>query len=476
MKHPVASPLIVMHLTHVTPVEFDPDLIVRHDGSGPRYTSYPTADRFAEGPAVEHYVGALDARQAERPGAALSLYVHLPFCDTVCYYCACNKIATKDRARADRYLDYLEREISLVCDHLKGRPVVSQLHLGGGTPTFLTNEQMERLMRMLKSSFTFSEDAECSVEVDPRRVNPGALELMAAHGFNRMSIGVQDLDPAVQKAVNRVQPPEMTQAVLERGRALGYQSINLDLIYGLPKQSVATMTATLQTVLKWRPERIALYSYAHLPERFMPQRRIETADIPSPAEKLTMLKLAVTTLLEAGYVYIGMDHFALPHDELAQALDEGTLQRNFQGYSTRADCDLVALGVSAISRIGNVYAQNHRNLDDYYADLDRHQLPLGRSLVMTRDDEIRRAAIHDLLCQSQIQVSVFESQWGVRFRDYFADELAQLKSLALDGLVEMDDDEIRITPRGRFLARVVAMRFDRYLREAKSSAKYSKVI
>jgi len=254
-----------MHLTHVTPVEFDPNLIVRHDGSGPRYTSYPTADRFAEGPSRERYVGALDARQAERPGAALSLYVHLPFCDTVCYYCACNKIATKDRARADRYLDYLEREISLVCNHLKGRPIVSQLPLGGGTPTFLTNEQMERLMRMLKGSFTFSEDAECSVEVDPRRVNPGALELMAAHGFNRMSIGVQDLDPAVQKAVNRVQPPEMTQAVLERGRDLGYQSINLDLIYGLPKQSVATMQATLQTVLTWRPERIALYSYAHLP-------------------------------------------------------------------------------------------------------------------------------------------------------------------------------------------------------------------
>jgi len=236
------------------------------------------------------------------------------------------------------------------------------------------------------------------------------------------------------------------------------------------------MQATLQTVLTWRPERIALYSYAHLPERFMPQRRIETSDIPSPAEKLAMLKLAVTTLLEAGYVYIGMDHFALPTDELAQSLDEGTLQRNFQGYSTRADCDLVALGVSAISRIGNVYAQNHRSLDDYYTDLDRHQLPLGRSLIMTRDDEIRRAAIHDLLCQSQIHIAEFEKQWAVNFRDYFAEDLVQLQPLAQDGLVEIDDDQIWITPRGRFLARVVAMRFDRYLREAKSSAKYSKVI
>ncbi len=465
-----------MQSTHLRPVEFDAALIVKHDGSGPRYTSYPTADRFVTGPVVQQYLTALQKRQSERPQAALSLYVHLPFCDTVCYYCACNKIATKDRARADFYLDYLEKEIALVREQFTKQPEVSQLHLGGGTPTFLTNLQLERLMAMLHAAFVFTERAECSIEIDPRRLNVGALELLAKHGFNRMSIGVQDLDPAVQKAVNRIQPPEVTQSVLEQGRKLGYRSVNLDLIYGLPKQSVQTMESTLSTVLQWRPDRIALYSYAHLPERFMPQRRIETEDMPRPAEKLAMLKLAVTTLLEAGYVYIGMDHFALPEDELAIALDEGTLQRNFQGYATQADCDLIALGVSAISRIGDTYAQNHRDLDEYYAALDQGVLPLSKGLTMSADDLVRRAVIHDLLCQSEIMIPAFEKQWGIRFNTYFAPDLQQLLDLQADGLVEVTDEAIRITHKGRFLARIVAMRFDRYLRETRSSAKYSKVI
>ena len=402
--------------------------------------------------------------------------MHLPFCDTVCYYCACNKIATKDRRRADVYLDYLELEITLVRAEFSVAPAVTQLHLGGGTPTFLTNAQLSRLMQMLKQAFDFTLDAECSIEVDPRRLNDGTLELLAAHGFNRMSIGVQDLDPAVQQAVNRLQPAALTQAVLEKGRALGYRSINLDLIYGLPKQSVRTMQATLSTVLTWRPERIALYSYAHLPERFIPQRRIESADMPNATEKLAMLKLAVTTLLEAGYVYIGMDHFALPEDDLALALEQGTLQRNFQGYSTQADCDLIALGVSAISRIGDTYAQNYRDLPAYYNALDQQQLPLAKGLVMTRDDELRRAVIHDLLCQSTLDIPSFEQAWGIEFANYFSLELAQLQPLERDGLVELTDDSIDITPRGRFLARVVAMGFDRHLREATSSAKFSRVI
>ena len=462
--------------THLAEVEFDPELIARHDGSGPRYTSYPTADQFTEGPIAAQYVSALHRRQNSRPGAALSLYVHLPFCDTVCYYCACNKIATKDRGRADVYLDYLEREIALVRNEFLVAPEVTQLHLGGGTPTFLTNAQLSRLMQMLKEAFAFTLDAECSIEIDPRRLNDGALELLANHGFNRLSIGVQDLDPTVQKAVNRLQPAELTQAVLEQGRTLGYRSINLDLIYGLPKQSVTTMQATLSTVLTWRPERIALYSYAHLPERFMPQRRINSADMPTPTHKLAMLKLAVTTLLEAGYVYIGMDHFALPEDELAIALEQGTLQRNFQGYSTQADCDLIALGVSAISRIGDTYAQNHRVLLDFYNTLDQQQLPLAKGLVMTRDDEIRRAAIHDLLCQSELDIPSFEQAWDIDFATYFAPDLEQLQTLAHDGLVELTEDSIDITPRGRFLARIIAMRFDRHLREAKSIAKFSRVI
>ena len=457
-------------------VVFDPDLIAQHDRSGPRYTSYPTADRFSEGNVVQTYLDALEARQTERPEADLSLYVHLPFCDTVCYYCACNKIATKDRTRADQYLDYLAKEIWLVRKQFAKIPRVSQLHLGGGTPTFLTNAQLERLMGLLKGSFEFTQDAECSVEIDPRRLNEGTLELLARHGFNRMSIGVQDLDPVVQKAVNRIQPAEITEHVMAQGRALGYRSINIDLIYGLPKQPVDTMRATLATVLQWRPDRIALYSYAHLPERFMPQRRIESADLPMPAEKLAMLKLAVTSLLAAGYVYIGMDHFALPEDDLARALVDGTLQRNFQGYSTQADCDLIALGVSAISRIGNVYAQNHRVLEEYYAALDRQILPLAKGLTMNADDLIRRAAIHDLLCQSEIVIPQFESQWEIDVESYFAPELEQIRSLAADGLVDISEDHIRITPKGRFLARIVAMSFDRYLREAKTMARYSKVI
>ena len=465
-----------MHLSQLSPVEFDTALIVKHDGSGPRYTSYPTADRFTTGSIAEQYVHALQLREQERVEAPLSLYVHLPFCDTVCYYCGCNKIATKDRGRADVYLDYLEKEIALVCAQFKSQPEVSQLHLGGGTPTFLTNEQMERLLKLLHANFRFAENAECSVEIDPRRINNGALSLMASYGFNRMSIGVQDLDPAVQRAVNRIQPPEITQAVLEQGRALGYRSVNLDLIYGLPLQSVQTMQSTLQTVLQWRPDRIALYSYAHLPERFMPQRRIESTDIPSPAVKLAMLKLAVTTLLNAGYVYVGMDHFALPEDELAQALDKGTLQRNFQGYSTQADCDLVALGVSAISRVGDVYAQNQRELDLYYAELDQGKLPLVKGLVSTVDDNMRRQVIHDLLCQSEVDIKAFETQWSIDFTQYFSEDLAHLKNLQEDGLVTLDSGFVRVTPRGRFLARIVAMQFDQYLRHAKTHAKYSKVI
>lgn len=465
-----------MHAATLSQVKFDVDLIARYEGSGPRYTSYPTADRFAEGSVDQQYDHALSLRQETTPDAPLSLYIHVPFCDTVCYYCACNKIATKDRTRADLYLDYLQKEIQLVRSRFVKAPALSQLHLGGGTPTFLTNAQLERILQMLHASFELLPTAECSIEIDPRRLNAGALALLSKHGFNRMSLGVQDLDPSVQKAVNRIQPADLTAKVIDEARSLGFRSSNIDLIYGLPLQSTETMRTTLETVLQWRPDRIALYSYAHLPERFMPQRRIEAAALPSGATKLAMLNLAVDTLLAAGYVYIGMDHFALPEDELAQALEHGTLQRNFQGYATQADCDLIALGVSAISRIGKTYAQNHRVLQDYYDALDRRELPLSKGLTMTDDDQIRRAAIHDLLCQSEIEIPEFEKRWNIDFAKYFDQELEQLQSLAADGLVSLNESEITITPRGRFLARVVAMRFDRHLREAKTHARYSKVI
>lgn len=465
-----------MELAHLTTLDFDAAMIARHNGSGPRYTSYPTADRFQSGPVNAQYIDALLERDAGHRDAPLSLYVHIPFCDTVCYYCACNKIVTKHKFRADPYLDDLEKEIGLIRGLFHDAPVVSQLHFGGGTPTFLTNEQMTRLLKMLHANFTFAPDAECSVEIDPRRLEPGVLKLLADYGFNRMSLGVQDVDPEVQKSINRVQPVEVTGKVLEQARTLGYKSINMDLIYGLPLQTVNTMYTTLKTVLQWRPERIALYSYAHLPDRFKPQRRIDTQAIPSPQEKLAMLKLAVTTLLDAGYVYIGMDHFALPDDELARSLDEGTLQRNFQGYSTRADCDLIALGPSAISRIGHVYAQNARTLEEYHEILERGELPLIRGLVMSRDDEIRRDAIHSLLCQSRLSFEELGQRWGIDARAYFEEDLQALGVLIADGLVLVDEHEVTITSKGRFLSRVVAMKFDKYLRLGQTMARYSKVI
>lgn len=465
-----------MKLAHLTPLEFDATLIARHNGSGPRYTSYPTADRFIEGSVSTQYTTALRERDAGQAQTPLSLYVHVPFCDTICYYCACNKIVTKHKGRADAYLDDLQKEIDLIRGLFYQAPVVSQLHFGGGTPTFLTYIQMSRLLKMLHTAFVFTANAECSVEIDPRAIESGMLALMAEHGFNRMSLGVQDVDPTVQKAINRIQPPEVTEAVLNEARRLGYRSINMDLIYGLPWQSVKTMHSTLKIVLEWRPERIALYSYAHLPDRFKAQRRIDTTVVPDASEKLAMLKLAVTTLLEAGYVYVGMDHFALPDDELSQAMDEGTLQRNFQGYSTRADCDLIALGVSAISRIGPVYAQNARTLNDYHEALERGELPLIRGLVMNHDDEIRRHAIHSLLCQSRLLFDDLDRRWGIDSKLYFQEDLNGLVELQADGLVDVTEDQVRITPKGRFMSRVVAMRFDRYFRQGQTMAHYSKVI
>lgn len=465
-----------MELAHLTPLEFDAALIARHNGSGPRYTSYPTADRFVEGSVRKQYVAALRERDAGQEQTPLSLYVHVPFCDTVCYYCACNKIVTKHKDRADAYLDDLQTEIDLIRGLFNQTPVVSQLHFGGGTPTFLTYAQMSRLLKMLHGAFAFSEDAECSVEIDPRAIESGMLALMAEYGFNRMSLGVQDIDPTVQKAINRIQPPEVTEAVLNEARRLGYRSINMDLIYGLPWQSVQTMRRTLETVLAWRPERIALYSYAHLPDRFKAQRRIDTSAVPDASEKLAMLKLAVTTLLEAGYVYVGMDHFARPDDELSQAMDEGTLQRNFQGYSTRADCDLIALGVSAISRIGPVYAQNAKTLEEYHEALAKGELPLIRGLVMDRDDEIRRDAIHGLLCQSCLSFDDLSQRWAIDAKRYFEEDLNALTDLQVEGLVDVDEDQVRITPKGRFMSRVVAMKFDKYLRMGQTMARYSKVI
>ena len=456
---------------------FDADLVRKYDGFGPRYTSYPTADRFTESFGPADLVAALSARP-EMPGEpqALSLYVHLPFCDTICYYCACNKVITKDHGRSAKYIRYLGREIRIVAGLRDQASPVRQLHWGGGTPTFLSPDETRELMRMLRDSFRFDADAECSIEIDPRKVAPETVASLGSLGFNRMSLGVQDFDPAVQEAVNRIQSEEETRVVLEAGRANGFRSINVDLIYGLPRQSVASFGVTLDKVLTMAPDRVALYSYAHVPHLFKPQRRVAEADLPHPEAKLAILEQAIDRLTKAGYVYIGMDHFARPDDELALAQREGTLQRNFQGYSTHRDCDLLAFGVSAIGKVGPTYSQNVRTLDEYYDRLDRGVLPCFRGFGLEADDLLRREVIGTLMCGSTVDMRAIGAKYGIEFHDYFAAELEALEPLVADGLVHVEAASIAITPRGRLLMRNVAMVFDRYLREQREKARYSRVI
>jgi oxygen-independent coproporphyrinogen-3 oxidase len=470
MTSPVSAAALVS-------LAFDADLVRKYDGFGPRYTSYPTADRFTESFGPADLVAALSAR-SELSGEpqALSLYVHLPFCDTICYYCACNKVITKDHGRSAKYIRYLGREIRIVAGLLDRASPVRQLHWGGGTPTFLSAEEMTELVRLLRESFRFDTEAECSIEIDPRKITPGTVALLAKLGFNRMSLGVQDFDPGVQQAVNRIQSEHETRTVLEAGRAHRFRSINVDLIYGLPRQSVASFGVTLDKVLTMAPDRVALYSYAHVPHLFKPQRRIAEAELPHPEAKLATLEQAIDRLTSAGYVYIGMDHFARPDDELALAQREGTLQRNFQGYSTHRDCDLLAFGVSAIGKVGATYNQNVRTLDEYYDRLDRGVLPCFRGFRLEADDLLRREVIGTLMCGSPLDLRAIGSRHGVEFHDYFAPELEALAPLVADGLVDVDATSIAITPRGRLLMRTVAMVFDRYLREQREKARYSRVI
>ncbi len=461
------------------PLAFDPELVRRYDVQGPRYTSYPTADRFHEGFGPADYLQALASRRASRPRDPLSLYVHVPFCDTLCFYCACNKVVTRDRSRSGKYIRYVGREIDTVASALAtaGPPAeVEQLHLGGGTPTFLARDEMSALVGRLRESFPFAADVEASIEVDPRKVDADQVAFLASLGFNRISIGVQDFDPAVQRAVNRLQSVEVTRAVVDAARANGFRSVNLDLIYGLPKQTLAGFSATLDRVVELSPDRVALYGYAHVPHLFKPQRRIVEADLPPAAGKLAILAHAVERLGAAGYVYIGMDHFAKPGDDLARAQRERRLHRNFQGYSTKPDCDLLAFGISAIGKVGNTYVQNVRTLDEYYDRLDGGTLPAFRGFALSADDVIRRDAIGRLMCDFELPIAEFEARHGVVFPRAFAAELAALVPLAEDGLVEISPKRIRVTARGRMVVRAVAMVFDRHLREARAAARYSKVI
>lgn len=452
----------------------DAGLLAKYDLSGPRYTSYPTADRFdGEFRPID---AVRELAECGRRDGPVSLYVHLPFCDTVCYYCACNKVVTRDKSRAAEYLGYLEREIATQRGALGRDEEVAQLHWGGGTPTFLSPDEMTRLMDILRRYFSLRSGGEFSIEVDPRRIAPGTIEHLGALGFNRLSIGVQDFEPAVQRKVNRVQTVAETRAAVEAARASGFRSVNFDLIYGLPAQDRHTVGRTLDRVLEMRPDRIALYNYAHLPHVFMPQRRIQEAEIPSAGEKIGLLSLAIERLTAAGYAYIGMDHFALPDDDLARAQASGGLHRNFQGYSTHARCDLLSFGVSAIAAVGNTYSQNARSLEEYYARLERGELPVFRGLRLSEDDLARREAIQELACRFRLSFSALGERLGIDARAAFAEESARMEELQRDGLVDWDGDLVEVTPRGRLLVRVVCMAFDRYLREARSAARYSRVL
>lgn len=456
----------------------NPELLRRYDVSGPRYTSYPTADRFVEAFTAEDYQRALQQR---RSGAAamvlpLSLYVHVPFCDSLCYYCACNKIITKHHDRAAEYLRYLSREVDLHTAQLGVGQTVTQLHLGGGTPTFMSDSELSELMAMLRRNFTLVPGGEYSIEIDPRTIDSNRLDTLASLGFNRLSFGVQDFDPAVQKAVHRVQPAEQVFALVAAARERGFESINVDLIYGLPQQTPESFDRTLSQIVELKPDRIALYAYAHLPERFKPQRRIATAELPGATAKVAMLSRSMSALMNAGYVYVGMDHFALPNDPLAVAKRQGRLHRNFQGYSTQPDCDLIGLGVSSIGRIGATYSQNAKTLEEYYDYIDHGQFAVVRGLALTRDDLLRRAVIMALMCQGQVQYESVNLAFLIDFRSYFAAELEALQALVGQGLVTLDESGIQVTSNGWFFVRAVAMVFDRYLQADRNRARFSKII
>jgi oxygen-independent coproporphyrinogen-3 oxidase len=458
--------------------QFDAALLRKMRSAGPRYTSYPTADRFHSGFGYRDYLAAVAARRTRGATKPLSLYLHIPFCEDICYYCACNKIVTRRTEKAAVYLAYLKREIAMQASLFSGMNQLRQLHLGGGTPTYLNDAQMEELMAHVRQHFDMAPDAagEYAIEVDPRTVTPERIGRLRQQGFNRISLGVQDYDEAVQRAVNRVQPQAQTQAIIDAARQHGYRSVNVDLIYGLPEQNLSTMAATLDKVILAAPDRIALYHYAHLPHLFKPQRRIDTARLPDAETKLEMLSMAISRLGAAGYVYIGMDHFAKPDDELAVAQQQGRLHRNFQGYSTHADADVVACGVSAIGALGMSYSQNVKTLDAYYERIDANELPVERGISLSMDDAVRRAIIQMLMCHFELAVDAVETAFPIVFADYFASELEQLRALEADGLVEVGPQWLSVTPRGRLLIRNICMVFDRYLAAAPATPRFSSTV
>ncbi|RJF96597.1 oxygen-independent coproporphyrinogen III oxidase [Noviherbaspirillum cavernae] len=449
----------------IAPIQFDAPLIHKLSQQGPRYTSYPTADRFTEDFRSGDYLQAVSGVRAMGARNPLSLYVHIPFCDTVCYYCACNKIVTKNRGKADTYLAYLKREIDMQGRLFAGMNRVEQMHFGGGTPTYLSDAQLGDLLAHLRRWFSFAADGdgEYSIEIDPRTVTAARIHSLRAQGFNRISLGVQDFDADVQKAVNRIQPEEKTLEAIRAARDAGFRSVSIDLIYGLPKQSVVTMEQTLAKVIAADPDRISIYNYAHLPHLFKPQRRIDEAELPSAETRIDMLSLCIERLTGAGYAYIGMDHFARPGDDLAIAQRQGRLHRNFQGYSTHAEAEMVSCGVSAISSVGGTYSQNEKTLDAYYECIEQGRLPITRGIRLDMDDLLRRIVIQTLMCNFELSIASLELAYPIAFTAYFAEEMDKLRSFESDGLLQIGDEWLTITPKGRLLIRNICMVFDRYL-------------
>ena len=460
----------------VNHLEVDLELIRRLDKNGPRYTSYPTADRFVEAFNAESYAHWVAKREIGGMTRPLSLYIHIPFCNTLCFYCACNKVITKDRSKSAEYVRYLLKEMAMQAALLGPKQVVEQLHFGGGTPTFLSDDELREVMTAIRKHFKLIDEGEYSIEIDPRKVSDATIALLGQLGFNRISLGVQDFDDAVQHAVNRIQSEEETVGVMRAARANGFKSISIDLIYGLPKQTLEGFGTTLDRVIATDPDRLSIYNYAHMPTVFKPQRRIHEEDLPAPQVKLDILNMAVQKLTGAGYVYIGMDHFAKPEDELAVAQRQGRLHRNFQGYSTHSDCDLVALGVSAIGKIGPTYSQNYRDLENYYDALERNELPIMRGLELNADDLVRRAIIQALMCHFELSKESFNVAYLIDFDRYFAAEMLELEDYAREGLLELSPQWITVTPKGRMLIRNICMVFDKYLRTKQEHARYSKVI
>ncbi|MBF0264287.1 MAG: oxygen-independent coproporphyrinogen III oxidase [Gammaproteobacteria bacterium] len=457
-------------------LEFDTDLIKRYNKAGPRYTSYPTAIQFNENYSADTYREYV--RKSNQSGRALSLYFHIPFCDTVCFYCGCNKVVTKDRSKAAPYLERLHKEIEMQSALFDRERKVDQLHWGGGTPTFISHDEMIALMNKTRQHFNLHDDdqGEYSIEIDPREVTRESIQLLRDIGFNRMSLGVQDFDENVQKAVNRIQPREVTFATLNAAKASGFKSVSVDLIYGLPKQSPNSFDYTLDELITLNPDRVSIFNYAHLPERFKPQRRINADELPSAEEKLEIFGHTIEKLTNAGYVYIGMDHFAKPTDELAIAQKNGELYRNFQGYATYSNCDLIGLGVTSIGTMDNSFAQNHRQMESYINAIDSKELAIARGVTIDHDDIIRREVIMQLICHFKLDFKKIESKFNINFKEYFAVELNNYETMVNDGLIVITDSGINVQPRGELLIRNICMNFDRYIQPEKGTSNFSKLI